>query len=164
MTTGEDALCGPGWIHAYEHPLLAVLHNPTHADFDDPLLWECETTDENPLRDGQMKIGVRNLTTIKKIPLPEVTNEQRIKYGILCALEVCSYEKFYVWAKKWLNGEDRTYQSAEDVTCFEARGSISAIAAAYAALGDIQASAIAAEKAAARKDIDLIGIAKKAIE
>ena len=25
--TGKGELCGPGWIHAYEHPLIAVLLN-----------------------------------------------------------------------------------------------------------------------------------------
>ena len=40
--TGEGELCGPGWIHAYEHPLIAVLLNPIHANIQNPRLWEAE--------------------------------------------------------------------------------------------------------------------------
>ena len=40
--TGKGELCGPGWIHAYEHPLVAVLMNPIHANFQNPRLWEAE--------------------------------------------------------------------------------------------------------------------------
>ena len=31
-TSGEGGLCGPGWLHYYSDPLLAVLLNPIHAD------------------------------------------------------------------------------------------------------------------------------------
>ena len=52
--TGKGELCGPGWIHAYEHPLIAVLLNPIHAIFQNPRLWEAEG--EVGLRDGQIKM------------------------------------------------------------------------------------------------------------
>ena len=37
-TSGEGELCTEGWLHCYTSPLLAVLHNPIHADIGDPIL------------------------------------------------------------------------------------------------------------------------------
>jgi hypothetical protein len=36
------SLCGPGWLHAYESPLVAAFMNPIHADFRKPRLFEAE--------------------------------------------------------------------------------------------------------------------------
>jgi len=109
--TGEGELCGPGWIHAYEHPLIAVLVNPIHANFPNPRLWEAEG--EIGLRDGQLKCGCKTLTTVREIPLPAVTTEMRVRFGILCAKEVCAYPAWSTWADRWLSGEDRTQAAAE---------------------------------------------------
>jgi len=127
---GKGPLCGPGWIHAYEHPLLAVLHDPIHGEFltrqdvrlcpihgeflarQDARLWECETDDQEPLRDGQMKIGVRSLTTIREIPIPRITLEQRARYAIPCAKLVYSEPKWVAWVDSWLDGSDRTSAAA----------------------------------------------------
>lgn len=42
-TSGEGYLCGPGWLHCYTDPLLAILLNPIHANIPehDLLLWKC---------------------------------------------------------------------------------------------------------------------------
>jgi hypothetical protein len=104
-------LCTDGVIHAYLHPRLAVILNPAHADFSWPKLWEAEG--EIVAREGQLKVGCKSLTTIKEIPLPEITDEQKIKFAIYCALEVYQEEKFVSWANKWLSGEDRTAESAD---------------------------------------------------
>jgi len=37
-----DDLCSSSWFHCYDHPLLAVLLNPIHANFKNPLLFEVE--------------------------------------------------------------------------------------------------------------------------
>ena len=109
--TGEGGLCGPGWIHAYEHPLIAVLLNPIHGDFENPRLWEAEG--EVGLRDGQLKCGCKTLTTVREIPLPKITTEMRVRFAILCAKEVCACLAWNAWADKWLSGEDRTQAAAE---------------------------------------------------
>ena len=108
--TGEGELCGPGWIHAYEHPLIAVLLNPIHANFENPRLWEAEG--EVGLRDGQLKCGCRTLTTIREIPLPSITTEMRVRFAILCAKEVYACLSWNAWADRWLSGEDRTQAAA----------------------------------------------------
>ena len=158
IANGEGDLCGPGWLHAYEDPLLAVLHNPIYGNFKAPHLWEAEGAGE-VLRDGQMKIGVTRLTTVRRIDLPEVTRVQRTAYGILCAKSVYSDVKWNQWADKWLSGEDRSEASAR----YAAR--YAAWAAAYAADAAVYAvyAVYAAEAASTGKPLDLIRIAKKAM-
>ena len=111
--TGCGGLCSPGWIHAYEHPLLAVLLNPIHGDFKTPRLWEAEG--EIALRDGQLKCGCVTLTTIRELPLPHVTTEMRVRFAILCAQRVCRDAAWNGWANGWLlnSAGSRSAEAAE---------------------------------------------------
>jgi hypothetical protein len=153
--TGEGELCGPGWIHAYEHPLVAVLMIPIHAHFPNPRLWEAEG--EIAIRDGQLKCGCKTLTTVREIPLPAVTTEMRVRFAILCAKEVCGADlPWNAWADKWLSGGDRTQAAASAAWAWAAsasaaRASASARAAeaAYAAEDAAEDAAWAAREAAA---------------
>ena len=139
----EQDLCSDGWLHAYTDPLLAVFLNPIHADINNPVLWEAEG--EVGKSDG-CKVGCRTLRTVRIIPLPKVTTEQRVKFAILCAKQVCKDEKWNAWADAWLSGEDRSSKAAEAA---EAAGAAAdaAYAAAYAAA---RAARAAAWRAAAR--------------
>src|SRR6185312_3385288 len=103
--TGQGDLCSAGYIHAYEHPLLAVFLNPIHGNFSAPRLWLAEG--EIALRDGQLKCGCVSLTTIRELDMPVVTTEQRVRFAILCALAVCHEPPFVEWATRWLDGTDR---------------------------------------------------------
>ncbi len=170
--TGKGELCGPGWIHAYEHPLIAVLMNPIHADFKHPRLWEAEG--EIAIRDGQLKCGCKTLTTIREIPLPEITTEMRVRFAIMCAKEVCACLSWNAWADKWLSGEDRS-GAAAGAAAGAAWAAWAAEAAAWAA-GAAEAAAQTAAGAAACRSaraaraaavdlghrIDFFGIAEKA--
>jgi hypothetical protein len=99
--TGEGNLCGPGYIHAYENALLAVFLNPCHANIADPILWEGEG--EIALRDHGLKVGCVEFTTLRQIPLPAVTTEQRVRFAILCARAVNQKNpKFLKWSDKWM--------------------------------------------------------------
>src|SRR3990167_5691171 len=112
--TGDisHGLCSNAYIHAYEHPLLAVLHDPIGANFGSTAhLWVAESDDE-PLREGQMKLGVRSLTALRRIELPKVTDGQRVRYAILCAKAVYSDPVWVAWAEGWLSGADRSSDSA----------------------------------------------------
>ena len=144
--TGEGELCGPGWIHAYEHPLVAVLMNPIHAHFPNPRLWEAEG--EIAIRDGQLKCGCKTLTTVREIPLPAVTTEMRVRFAILCAKEVCADLSWNAWADKWLSGEDRS-EAAAGAAALAARAAWAAEAAAWAAWAAWAAEAASARVAAA---------------
>jgi len=170
--SGKGNLCSDGWIHAYEHPLLAVLHNPIHGNYDPETmhLWECKTTD-NPKRDGQLKLGVRNLTTIKQIPLPAITIIQKVAYGILCAKEVYTEESWNKWADNWLSGKDRTEAAARATWVASTTAWVASAesAAAWAAESAAWSAAWAAEMAAwsavsaATRGVNLIEIAEKAM-
>ena len=128
---GQQGLCSDGWIHAYEHPLLAVLLNPIHGAFIEPRLWEAEG--EIGESDHQLKCGCRSLTTIKEIPLPVITAEQKVKFAILCALAVYKDKGFKAWADSWISGEDRSYKSAAAAHANAAASNAAASnAAAYA--------------------------------
>jgi hypothetical protein len=120
MTWGENVtnktrgpynrLCTQDVIHAYEDPRVAVIMMPVHVCFDRPKLWEAEG--DVVARDGQLKVGVKSLTTIKEIPLPKITDEQKIRIAIFCVLEGSTDDIFIQWANKWLSGEDRTTPTA----------------------------------------------------
>lgn len=140
--TGEGELCGPGWIHAYEHPLIAVLMNPIHAGFENPRLWEAEG--DVGLRDGQLKCGCATLTTIREITIPEITTEMRVRFAIMCAREAAAADA--AAARAW------------------AAAAWASLASAWASLASERAAAAAAwaaADAAACGDIDLAAIAEK---
>ncbi len=140
-----NELCSDGVIHAYTSPILAVLCNPIHADFSDPVLWEAEG--EIVASDG-LKTGVKKLTTIRRIPLPSITPEQRVKFAILSALQVEQNQTFVAWAQTWLSGQDRSKTAAKEAAETAARAAEAAEAAAWAA-GEA-AWATEAARAAAR--------------
>ena len=144
--TGEGELCGPGWIHAYTDPLLAVMFNPIHANIKSPVLWESEG--DVVLDDHGVKVGCLSLITLRIVSLPEVTAIQRAAFGILCTMQVHRDPKFLKWADGWLAGTDRSAATAT-----------TAAAAATAAY-----TAIYAATAAAAVDCDLIGLARQAME
>ena len=133
---GEN-LCSDGWIHFYTNPLIALLLNPIHANFSSPKLWEAESSGEE-LHES-LKSGCKTLTTIKEIPLPEISDVQKIAFGILCGKEVYKDEKWNLWADKWLSGEDRTTKTAA-----ASHATAAAHAAVYAAHTAVAASAYAA--------------------
>ena len=138
-TSGEGELCGPGWIHCYHHPLLAVLLNPIHANFKHPRLFEAEVSGKS-LDDRGLKIGWQKVRLLEEISIPKITKEQKIRFGIFCALRVYKEKSFVAWAKRWLSGKDI---------------SRTATWAARTAAG-------AAAGAAAEKKINLIALAKRA--
>lgn len=111
-TSGEGELCTSGWIHVYDDPILAVILNPIHTNFESPRLWECECTGAMK-EDRGLKFGVSSCTTLKEIPLPEITINQKIAFEILCSLEVYKSKSFEQWANNWLTGADRSARVTE---------------------------------------------------
>jgi hypothetical protein len=84
--------------------------NPIHSDIKNPRLWEAEG--KIAIRDGQLQCGCKTLTTIREIPLPEITTKMLVRLVILCAKEVCACRTWNAWADKWLSGEDRSAAAA----------------------------------------------------
>jgi hypothetical protein len=195
-TSGNGDLCSPGWLHGYKHPLLAVLLNPIHATFDNPRLFRIEVA--GLMKDDLgLKFGATEMRLVEEISLPAVTDEQRVRFAIFCALEVCKDAKFVAWANRWLSGEDQSSAAAESAqaaaqaaalaaesAAAESAWAAAALAAesAWAAAESAWAAALAAESAqaawaaqaaraaaesaesAAGHGIDLISIARKAVD
>ena len=162
-TIGEGGLCGPGWIHFYKNPLLAVFLNPIHANFDPATmhLWE-GTAKGNIKGDRGLKWGCTQFTTLKQVEIPLITETQKIAFGILCAQKVYPLwkskdknRKWNTWAKNWLNGTDRS-RAACEAACEAASG-----AASRAASGS---ACEAASRAANCKILNLNRIAKEAMK
>lgn len=130
-------MCSNNYFHAYHDPLLAVLLNPIHAYINNPRLFKVLVDGESK-DDKGLKCGYKSMTLVEELELPEITSNQKIAFGILCALEVYKEPKFVSWAENWLDGSDGSDNAAR------------AARAAYAAAAD--------------DDIDLISIAQKAMD
>ena len=105
-------LCFSSWLHYYHSPLLAVILNPIHASVHNPRLFEVKALGKHLDNDG-LKGGCTKMILIKEIELPVISINQKIAFGILCALEVEEDKNFIKWANNWLNGIDRTKEYAE---------------------------------------------------
>jgi hypothetical protein len=128
-TSGE--LCSDQFFHYYDHPLLAILLNPIHASINNPRLFLVETAGES-LSDKGLKSGSKELTLIEEIELPDITLNQKIAFGILCALEVNQNPEFVLWANNWLSSIDRSIEAAADAANDAAYAAAAANAAYYA--------------------------------
>jgi hypothetical protein len=170
-------LCSANFFHYYEHPLLAVLLNPIHADIKNPRLFKIEVGGEL-LHDRGLKSGAKEMTLIEEIELPKITNEQKVFFCILCAKSVYKDPEFNLWSDNWISGKDRTVYAANaayavyaayaaDYADYAAYAAANVAKAAYAA--DYAAYAANAAYAAANVDkaaanaIDLIAIAKQSL-
>ncbi len=175
--SGEGELCGPGWLHLYTHPLLAVLLNPIHACLAPKTMRLFEATAGGRFKhDHGLKFGATEVTLLREIPVPEVTTNQKIRFGILCVKQVCTEEKWNRWADAWLDGSDRSKESAEaaeaasasaaaawSADAVRAAAAWSASASRAAAAWSASAAARAAAEAAAKKSLDLIALAQQAV-
>ena len=113
-TSGKGELCGPGWTHWYTHPLLAVMLNHIHGNFDltTAHLWESPEDQVAEKTDHGVKVGCMKGTTARRVPMPEVTLTQKVAFGILCSLSVYREHNYVTWAENWLSGSDRGRQEA----------------------------------------------------
>lgn len=147
---GVPVLCTDTVLHAYTDPLLAVLLAPIHVSWECSRLWEAEG--DVLVRDTDIKVGCRTLTTTREIPLPAITTEMRVRFAILCALEVSDDAKFSVWAHGWVDGKDRTSRAAY-IAATTTRGA--AAAAAWAAMPEAEGEAEAAAAATAARAAEM---------
>ena len=155
-TDGAGELCSAGWLHFYYSKELALLLNPIHADIANPKLFIAEAAGQFK-DDYGLKGGCTKLRIVEELPVVMPTTEQFIKFGIYCAKAVTADIAWNKWADAWLDGSDRSARSAEAAEA--------ARDAAWAAGAAARAAAWAAEYAAQTgKAIDLIAIAKKAME
>ena len=140
-------LCNGHWIHAYRDPYVAVLLNPAHAAFTYPRLWECRGKVGLDMAD---KCGCTELTTVREIALPKVTQPQAVEFARLVALRVYplwrEYDKDGIGGR-WLHGDKSI--SAADAVWAATRATWATEAAAAATAATAAAAAAAATWAAA---------------
>lgn len=123
--------CASGVIHYYESPEMAALISPIHVGSDHNCLFECEV--EHPIGSDGVKHWAKDIRLIRKLTLPTYTSEQRVKFAILCALEVTNDNRFISWANEWLSNGDRSYRTADIAyAAYGAYGGAKAAKAAYA--------------------------------
>ena len=181
-TSGEGELCGPGWLHCYSDPLLAVLLNPIHADYENPRLFRAHVGGTSKPDHG-LKSGYTKMTLIEEIPVPAISTAQRVRFAILCAMKVYQDPGFVQWGENWLSGKDRSAEAAEAAwAAWAAARAAGAAWAAARAAGAAEAAAWAVRAAeaaawaaraagaaeaaarAAEAEIDLISIAHEAVD
>jgi len=77
---------------------------------DLPILWKAEgdLVDSSPCL-----VRCTNLKTLKIVPFPNVTTEQCVRIAIACARIGYKEQKWTTWAARWLNGRDRSADSAK---------------------------------------------------
>ena len=127
-TSGDGDLCGPGWLHCYTSPLLAVFLNPIHADIANPRLF-CGTGQGARLDDYGLKCGFSEMTLLEELPVPTISTAQCVRFAILCAKQVCSDPAWTTWADAWLSGGDRSREAAARAAATAARAAATARAA-----------------------------------
>ena len=174
--TGEGTgLCTDGVIHYYADPLLAVFANPIQGKYDPEtmILWEFEPDSE--VNGDALKKACKSGVTVKPIPIPEITTEQRVEIGIRAVKLVCKDKKWNTWADKWLSGKDRSADAARAVeaaagpawvarAAAAARAAWAAAVAAWAAAWAAWAAGAAAEAACdADGNIDILAIIKQVV-
>ena len=149
-----------------------------HASIANPKLFIAEAAGQFK-DDYGLKGGCTKLRIVEELPVVMPTTEQFIKFSIYCAKAVTADIAWNKWADAWLDGSDRSARSAwaarsvawaaawDAWDAAEAARSAAwaAADAAWAAARAARAAARAAEYAAQTgKAIDLIAIAKKAME
>ena len=174
-TSGKGNLCSPGFLHYYHSPLLAILLNIKHSNFSNPRLFEVKALG-NHLNDKGLKGGCTKMTIIKELPIPQITINQRIAFGILCSLQVYSEKSYVEWAYNWLNNIDRSnkiihFSTITNIAAAyaasytaDAAAAYTAADAAYAAAVNAANAAVYAAYAAGNKTIDFNILAKKALK
>ena len=147
-------LCNEHWLHAYTDPVLAVMMAPTHVSYSQIKMWKAEGVVGLEKSD---KVGCTSLTTLREIPMPVVTTEQRVKFACLVAREVYDLWKKYdngcAWLKWYDAGCPAYAAAAADADAAAAAAAARAVAraadayavAAYAADARAVARAVAAD-------------------
>ena len=148
---GGGEMCSDKWLHAYASPLLAVLLNPAHGDFEKATmkLWECRAVVGVRKAD---KLGCKQLTTVAEIEIPSFTTEQRVAFALLVAKSVYKDKSFHTFANNWLTGKDRSESAARSAArsaAWSARSAAWSARSAESAAWSAAASARSAESAAA---------------
>lgn len=104
-------LCTGQVIHGYDDYYLAVYMNPAQGNYDEGTMLMWAGKGRRVVTDG-IKSGYKQFTTLRRIPIPELTTEQRVTITIHLALQLYVNDSFRKWAIDWLDGIDRSSDAA----------------------------------------------------
>lgn len=99
----------------YQSPLVAAFMYPCYqGSITNPKLWNA--VGENQTAGDGLRLKFLKLTTLNEIPLPQPSENQRIAFGILAALNLIQIPAFISWAKNYLSGKDTTKETAKKMS------------------------------------------------
>lgn len=113
-----NQLCTDQVLHFYDHPTLAVIFNPIHADISEPRLFECNVKDI--VAHDKLKGGCKKMTLVKEIDLPAITSEQKVLFAIECAKQARQPKGWREWAEGWISRKDRSALAAAEAAALAA--------------------------------------------
>lgn len=102
--SGHGNLCSPGWLHYYHDPYTASFMYHYHTSIQSPVLWECQANGQHR-DDYGMKGGCTELTTVKIIDMPQLSDAQMMQIMLHIVSEEYPSALERQLAKKWLAGE-----------------------------------------------------------
>ena len=153
---GGGPLCTRNWLHGYKTPLIAVLMNPIHGNYDPDTmhLWE---TDADVKKEDGFKLGCTRQKTLQRKRIPKISINAKIRVAIYLARSKFSGKNnaWDTWATNWLSGKDRSTWAAH-----AAGAATSASYAAGAATDAATYAAGAAAYAAGAKNMENIDLNK----
>jgi len=137
--TGTGAApCGPGVLHGYVSPEVAVLGNPIHGRFDPATMRLFRIESSRPWETGGLKQWTGgDCAVVDELPLPTLTPTERVAWAIMLTPHQSTRE----WGIGWLSGADRSAGAARAA----ARAAAAEAAAARAAAAEAAAERAAAE-------------------
>jgi hypothetical protein len=130
ITKAGNEMCSDQVLHCYNHPMLAVIFNPIHANIRKPKLFEIQV--DGICNNDGLKFASKSQTLLREISVPEISLEQKIEFAIKVVKLVYKDEKWNLWADKWLDGSDRTVHAALAALAAHAAAALAALASAVA--------------------------------
>jgi hypothetical protein len=153
-TSGVGPLCTSGWIHVYPNSLLAVALNPIHANFQKPCGWKIKVGGKQ-LDNHGLKMGVTECRLLRPMELPVIPTSAHVRWAVQLSLLHYADQGYVEWAERWLSGEDRTREAAEEARVAswaeETVAGLAARAAERAAWAATAAWAVAEARSAAER-------------
>ena len=103
-TDGQGDIGGPGWLHVYSDPTVAVLLNPIHANFAPCRLFTAEGEGAKIESTSSLQTGFTRVRLVEEVACPGVTIEQRVRAALMFAHEASADEGFRDLVAAWLSG------------------------------------------------------------
>ena len=109
----NEEIKNPNYLFSvYDDPVTAHMMNPAYEGYKNPNIWLVEG--EKTVSFG-FRHECQKLKAIKKIESEAPTDIQRITFGIVTSLHLMTNQFYKIWAKNYLNGTNRTKETAECV-------------------------------------------------